>query len=238
MGKRTTRSSRQEQSRLEENEYYVEKIVSRKLFGDKFLYEVKWEGYPESENTWIAEEDFTDIKFVREFDKKCDEKGRRRRSTSCKKRSSSTTKTSNEKRKECDIGVLESHSDITKVESVVSSLSASFDQSIETPLYLDKDSTSENINDNISNLVIEGKSRFFLDDALDSGLKVGRLMSSDVKFVLSKFCGFDEVKYLLELVTGDILLVGLDQLSVDRNLRKRLKEADYRHEQARKLFFS
>ena len=36
-----------------DDEYYiVEKILDRKKEGKKFLYKVKWEGYPESSCTW------------------------------------------------------------------------------------------------------------------------------------------------------------------------------------------
>ena len=42
----------------DDEEFEVEKIINDKKEAGKIWYEVKWKGYPESENSWISEEDF------------------------------------------------------------------------------------------------------------------------------------------------------------------------------------
>lgn len=57
-----------------EDEYYiVEKILDRKKEGKKFLYKVKWEGYPESSCTWEPLSNLQNVReMVKDFDKQFD----------------------------------------------------------------------------------------------------------------------------------------------------------------------
>jgi hypothetical protein len=52
-----------------EEEYEVEKILSSQRFGRgcKLQYLVKWKGYPDSENQWVARDDVFAEQAIREF---------------------------------------------------------------------------------------------------------------------------------------------------------------------------
>jgi hypothetical protein len=52
-----------------EEEYKVEKILSSQRFGRgrKLQYLVKWRGYPDSENQWVAKDDVFAEQAIREF---------------------------------------------------------------------------------------------------------------------------------------------------------------------------
>lgn len=91
--------------------------------------------------------------------------------------------------------------------------------------------------DDILSSEISDEYKLFLEMALEKGLKIGKLAFDDVKYVFSKFCRYKDTKYLIQVVAGDILLVGPDQLIVDKTLEEELKEADYRHEVALGFFF-
>ena len=56
---------------MEDNDiYYIEKILDRKKINDKYLYKIKWEGYPMSQSTWEPVENLkTAIELVQEYDK-------------------------------------------------------------------------------------------------------------------------------------------------------------------------
>lgn len=41
----------------EDNQYKVEKLIRKRRKGRKVQYWVKWLGYPDSENTWEAQQD-------------------------------------------------------------------------------------------------------------------------------------------------------------------------------------
>jgi hypothetical protein len=41
----------------EDNQYRVEKLVGKRRLERTFEYEVKWQGYPDSENTWEKRKD-------------------------------------------------------------------------------------------------------------------------------------------------------------------------------------
>jgi transposase InsO family protein len=51
----------------EEPSYRVEKILSDKQEGGIRFYLVKWEGYEDSSNSWVAESDFDDIEIIRNY---------------------------------------------------------------------------------------------------------------------------------------------------------------------------
>uniref|UniRef100_A0A0N5B8L0 Chromo domain-containing protein n=1 Tax=Strongyloides papillosus TaxID=174720 RepID=A0A0N5B8L0_STREA len=216
------RSSRR--NKLQEDEYYVEDIISRKLDGDRYLYEVKWEGYPHSENTWIREEDFTDRDFVRRFNQTCDE-AERKANTSRKKRLSSMEKVSNDQKKDCN-----------------ASLANDCSNSGQASGFCPKED-SVNLS-NIDSCINSSKSLKYrknesaLDAALRNGQKVKKLTSPEIKVVISKFTGLGDVRYLLETVGGNLLIVRKNQLVIDKILDKQLKEADSRHEGSLKVFSS
>jgi hypothetical protein len=60
----------QEEDDVQDNETYdVEKILDRKIENRKKLYLIKWQGYPESSNTWEPLKNLQNIKnMVKEFD--------------------------------------------------------------------------------------------------------------------------------------------------------------------------
>lgn len=53
----------------EEEEYEVEKVVDKKSIGGKVHYLLKWKNYPDSENTWEAEEGLQCPELIEEFEK-------------------------------------------------------------------------------------------------------------------------------------------------------------------------
>jgi hypothetical protein len=53
----------------EPEEYVVEKIMNKKLVKGKVQYFVKWEGYPEGDNTWEPEENLNCPDKVLEFER-------------------------------------------------------------------------------------------------------------------------------------------------------------------------
>ena len=53
-----------------DKEYTVEKIVDRRIVKGKYEYLIKWEDYPDSENTWEPLKNLGSIKdLVDEYDK-------------------------------------------------------------------------------------------------------------------------------------------------------------------------
>ncbi|KAL6151626.1 hypothetical protein ACJBU6_09574 [Exserohilum turcicum] len=56
---------------LEDDEYVVEEIKDLRKIGSQWKYLVKWQGWPESYNTWELEENLTNCKsLVREYHRK------------------------------------------------------------------------------------------------------------------------------------------------------------------------
>jgi len=54
-----------------EDFFTVEKIIDKKKEGKKLFYLVKWEGYPEEQNTWEPVANLSNVKdLVKEFEKK------------------------------------------------------------------------------------------------------------------------------------------------------------------------
>jgi Chromo (CHRromatin Organisation MOdifier) domain len=47
--------------------YSVESIINHKRVGRKYTYLVKWEGFPETENSWIPAKNFTSQKALLEY---------------------------------------------------------------------------------------------------------------------------------------------------------------------------
>lgn len=53
-----------------EEEYVVEKVVDKKILDDGgILYLIKWEGYPDSENTWEPKENITSKTLIAQYEK-------------------------------------------------------------------------------------------------------------------------------------------------------------------------
>ena len=51
--------------------FTVERIIEKKREGKKLFYLVKWEGYPEEQNTWEPVSNLSNVKdMIREFEKK------------------------------------------------------------------------------------------------------------------------------------------------------------------------
>lgn len=64
----------------DEEFYQVEKILSREKSGRSFRYLVKWQGYPDSDNSFVIRSDFVGKdakKMVADFDRECNVKTRR-----------------------------------------------------------------------------------------------------------------------------------------------------------------
>merc|ERR1712228_172201 len=54
----------------EEEEYTVEKILDKRTRGGKTEYLIKWEGYPDSENTWEPDENLDCPEIISAFEDK------------------------------------------------------------------------------------------------------------------------------------------------------------------------
>jgi len=54
----------------EEEEYSVEKILDKRVKGGKTEYLIKWEGYPDSENTWEPEDNLDCPDIISAFEAK------------------------------------------------------------------------------------------------------------------------------------------------------------------------
>ncbi|XP_050530751.1 chromobox protein homolog 3-like [Daktulosphaira vitifoliae] len=54
----------------EEEQFYVEKVVDKKVIDGKVLYFLKWKGYDDSENTWEPEEHLECENLIKEFEGK------------------------------------------------------------------------------------------------------------------------------------------------------------------------
>lgn len=54
----------------EEEEYSVEKILDKRTKGGKTEYLIKWEGYPDSENTWEPDENLDCPDIISAFEEK------------------------------------------------------------------------------------------------------------------------------------------------------------------------
>jgi len=53
-----------------EEEYVVEKVVDKKILDDGgILYLIKWEGYPDSDNTWEPKENITSKTLIAQYEK-------------------------------------------------------------------------------------------------------------------------------------------------------------------------
>jgi len=57
-----------------EEEYTVEKILDKRIRGGKTEYLIKWEGYPDSENTWEPEDNLDCPDLISAFEEKSKQK--------------------------------------------------------------------------------------------------------------------------------------------------------------------
>jgi len=57
-----------------EEEYTVEKILDKRIRGGKTEYLIKWEGYPDSENTWEPEDNLDCPDLISGFEEKTKQK--------------------------------------------------------------------------------------------------------------------------------------------------------------------
>jgi len=57
-----------------EEEYTVEKILDKRIRGGKTEYLIKWEGYPDSENTWEPEDNLDCPDLISAFEEKTKQK--------------------------------------------------------------------------------------------------------------------------------------------------------------------
>mmetsp|Transcript_17514 Transcript_17514/g.24305 ORF Transcript_17514/g.24305 Transcript_17514/m.24305 type:complete len:248 (-) Transcript_17514:34-777(-) len=64
---------------LSEGEYIVEKIVDKRKKGGKMQYLLKWQGYPDSDNTWEYVENVFCTDLIAEFEKELEEKKKARK---------------------------------------------------------------------------------------------------------------------------------------------------------------
>src|SRR5699024_8695164 len=78
----------QDRADMAEDEYYVEKVVSKKVVNDEVLYTVKWQGYPSSQNTDEQIDNLLgSLESIKEFEKRKKaegekpEKGRKKKSS-------------------------------------------------------------------------------------------------------------------------------------------------------------
>ena len=56
---------------LDEEIFTVEKIVNKRVKGGQTYYFVKWQGYPDTDNTWESKEnllDYRELKLIEEFE--------------------------------------------------------------------------------------------------------------------------------------------------------------------------
>merc|ERR1712135_65080 len=65
-----------------EEEYTVEKILDKRTRGGKTEYLIKWEGYPDSENTWEPDENLDCPEIISAFEDKLKSKKDNKRKNS------------------------------------------------------------------------------------------------------------------------------------------------------------
>lgn len=85
--KRTRNESKDKSSKsgsdedLSEGEYIVEKVVDKRKRNGKMQYLLKWQGYPDSDNTWEYVDNVFCTDLVAEFEKELEEKKKARKSS-------------------------------------------------------------------------------------------------------------------------------------------------------------
>jgi hypothetical protein len=53
--------------KIQESSFNVEKILRHKGKGASLCYLVKWEGYPDSDNSWVKPSDFVDTRIITDY---------------------------------------------------------------------------------------------------------------------------------------------------------------------------
>jgi len=88
-----------DKSSSEEEEYMVEKILDKRIKGNKVQYYLKWKNYPEADNTWEPVDNLADCKdLIRDFEEKLKKKAEEQQSKA-PQRSGSEKETEKEKDK-------------------------------------------------------------------------------------------------------------------------------------------
>jgi len=91
------------QSCPEKQVYVVEKVVAKRIRRGKVEYQLKWEGYTDSENTWEKEEDTNCAELIVEFERQEQQKDKKAKAPDdTKRKSAGATPTKGRKRPKLD----------------------------------------------------------------------------------------------------------------------------------------
>lgn len=79
---------------LEENEYFVEKIIDKRIKKKKVEYFLKWKGYSAKDNSWEPKENLYCLDLIDEFEENLKQKKKEKNSTSVSSRKRTLRETS------------------------------------------------------------------------------------------------------------------------------------------------